>query len=279
MEKYLLIIFFAVYLFNFHVSAQSKETNKGANYKHSGNGQQINNTGPGTQTINITEKKTYKVYTHIDKNNKDKILRVDKYIDLNKPIYLFWGSNKTPLYKEQLEDGLYPFSDVWSFYETDTTTLKLKLVGNQLMISGKCFPFDEKPFTISSVRGITNNKINKGYEEYATENSLEITDNRGIPLFQLYLNKPSNTIVINGVFFLDSSCVIMGSNGSTAVPYPPTYKMTEQEKEKVWAECKEAALLEIKPLTEKDLNEPIKFPADKLPADIKRFSNKIVNQQ
>ncbi len=145
-----------------------------------------------------TVKKLYinKIVNNYHNLNRDEapILKIDKYIDIDKVINIFIGGNILQVNALSLYEGIDPLSELGV---AETNVLIFKLVNNKLNISCDINAFDEKYI----VRVRDNKLITKEkYYIIASDSSVEIYDEYFNPAFQMQFFKKYNAIYVGGIF-------------------------------------------------------------------------------
>ncbi len=146
----------------------------------------------------IGQKNTYKtiinkadkviVYNTVTKANEDKILLVNKYINVKKNISIKLGSNiEGGFPKYVLERGHNV--NLENLIPNNFNFITLKLIDGKLKISIVINGFDDK-----YVVRIVNNKLvtSKDYHLYASDRYFELFDDYYIPVLQVELIKETN---------------------------------------------------------------------------------------
>jgi hypothetical protein len=223
---------------------------KGNNYTNSGHGQQNNNTGrgqqnnntgPGSLTVNNNNKNiTYQ----LPKHESDDYLKLFVKVDTTRDITIVLGKNNFAYDNESLRQGFAPLATEIVLGKRDTSTLKVRLVKDRLLISSKCYPFEGKIPVVKIVENVVVGKMGdfstiSGYQKIGTKNGVLVKDADDIPIFNLTFNKKDNSISLSGVFFFDDDYKILSKNGITRNHYPKPYlKMSQGERDSVFYEIK-----------------------------------------
>ena len=146
----------------------------------------------------IYEKKETKIYK-ITSENVAKVLMLSKYLDSTKPIRVCIGSNTSILDYSQLKAG-HRLSEIQT-----KNVFSCKVVNGNLLLSGTAFWLDGKYSAKIEKNVLVNSPL---FEQYGSNNWLEVINEYDIPILQVVLKKSDNSIVINGVFFSDDGCEI-----------------------------------------------------------------------
>ncbi|ARK10374.1 hypothetical protein A6C57_08555 [Fibrella sp. ES10-3-2-2] len=166
------------------------------------------------------------IYNTVNNSNKDKVLLVSKYINFKKPVAIRQGGVTYITNVKKLLRG-----DSIVNYMNIKNIVTLKLVKNTLSVSSKVKSIDQK-----LVAQVLDNKLigTAGFSQVITERYLEVVDKYDIPVLQIILNKKLNMIEVNGVFFSDTSYVILAGDAAYSDSYPKQFLlMSDSERNAV----------------------------------------------
>lgn len=189
---------------------------------------------------NIYNKKII-VYKEITATNKDKILLLNKYIDTTKEIMMKVGFG-CPTTLKQIKIGFQCLGGMANF-------VSLKLNHHQLLLSVKIYNMDN-----TFVAEVKDNKLvtaGKKYTEYASDKFIEIYNDYHIPVFQIFLDKKSNSITIKGVFFQRDGYEILSDASIQFMNYTKPYLyLTQSERDRYLDECIQLCQKYLRPIKE-----------------------------
>ncbi len=163
------------------------------------------------------------IIKHITQANQNKVLLLSRYIDTTKEILIVFGG------------------------DTSYTTIKNLRSGKEVIfIDNYVIPklyFNKNHFyfscTVFNINGDYEAKIEENKllpsecEEYGSSNWIEVINKKEIPILQVLLDKKTNSININGLFFTNQTYVLLSDSGMFVRPFKQPFQlMTAEDKNK-----------------------------------------------